>query len=141
MAKFRGKDLIVQWIHPGGTALFQSPVNAFDVDGSTDMVEVSSGNTQGKEYIDGPNDATATMKFYDDNTASGTALIGATQDGVQGTVYYAPQGTVAGKPKGGFAAIIKNQKHNIPYDKAVDLECQWQKTGNWLKRVGTDVWP
>lgn len=141
MAKYRGKDLAVQWIYPGGTVYFQTngPQTSFDTDAATDMVEVTSGNAVGKEYIDGPNDATSTLKYYDDTGASGTVAEGATQDGTFGTLFWGAQGTATGKPKRGYAAWTKNQKVTIPYDKAIDLEVQFQKSGAWLARSGS-VW-
>lgn len=139
MAKYRGKALFVRFVSSAGTADIQSDFTTFDVDRSLDTVDVSSGNVNDKEYIDGLKDATATLKMYDNNTEaaqSGTALLAKLVEGLQGTVSWGPQGTATGKPKGSFAAWVKSHKPTYPFDKGIEVEVQFQKTGAFISDYG-----
>jgi|GEM_PF-2159791 len=60
--------------------------------------------------------ATLTCKYIGTN---GTATWGAIPVGTEGTLIYGPEGTAAGKPKGGFPCYIKSKPFSIPYNDAI----------------------
>lgn len=137
--RYRGKDLVVQWIWSGGTVTATGDQTSFDVDRSIDLLDATAGNVSDKEYINGLKDGTATLKIYDTG-AAGSALAAALVEGNAGTLLYGTQGTTAGKPKAGFAAITKSHKLTEPFDKVVEIEVQFQKSGAMLYDYGS-VWP
>lgn len=139
MAKYRGNGLVVLFINPGGTAVFATNHTAFDVARQIDLIDTTSGNDADKEYIPGNKSATATLKYLDDAVQAanqGTMLAAQVIEGTYGTVTFGPQGTVTGKPKGSFAAYVKSHKFVEPFDKAVDIEVQFEKTGPMLADYG-----
>jgi hypothetical protein len=121
--RYRGKDLVIQWIYPGGTIILTN--------------DASASNTLDKEYINGLKDATAKLDLFDITTAAGTVLAAALVEGTAGTLIYGPQGTATGKPKAGFAAITKSLKHSMDIGNPVSLASEFQKTGAFLYDWGT----
>ena len=143
MAKYRGSGLIVEWINPLGTVIMATPQTNLDVARDCDLIDVSSGNDADHEFITGLKKGTATLKFFDDTTTGatgGTAIAAAMVEGTYGTLLWGPQGTVTGKPKGGMTAYVKSLKHQIPFDKAIDLEIAFEKSGALLFDFGSS-WP
>jgi hypothetical protein len=139
MAKYRGNGLIVQFVNALGTAQFQTPQTSFDVARDCDLIDVSSGNDTDREYILGLKKGTATLKYFDDTAQaanSGTALAAQVTEGTFGTLYWGPQGTAVGMPKGGFAAWVKTHKFVEPFDKAVDIEVMFEKHLGFISDYG-----
>jgi hypothetical protein len=135
--RYRGKDLVIQWIYPGGTIILTNDFTKFDVDRQIDLLDASASNTLDKEYINGLKDATAKLDLFDITTAAGTVLAAALVEGTAGTLIYGPQGTATGKPKAGFAAITKSLKHSLDIGNPVSLASEFQKTGAFLYDWGT----
>lgn len=134
--RYRGNALILQWIYSGGTVQIQGDYTKFDVDRSIDLIDATAGNALDKEYINGIKDGSAKLSIFDTANA-GTAVASSLVEGTAGTLIYGPQGTATGKPKWGFQAIVKSHKFSEPFDDAVTLDAEFQKTGAMLYDYGT----
>lgn len=134
--RYRGKDLVIQWIYSGGTVTLNGDYTKFDVERSIDLIDATAGNSLDKEYINGVKDGTAKVTFADTGT-SGSAVAAAVVEGTAGSLIYGSQGTATGKPKGGFVAIVKSHKFSEPYDDMVTLEIEFQKNGAMLFDYGS----
>ena len=139
MAKYRGVALITQWINPLGTLQIQNNFQTFDVQREVDLIDVSSGADLDHESIIGLRKGTGTLKFYDDTQTVanfGTAALAMLCEGTYGTLIWGPQGTAVNMPKGSFGAFVKTLKHSMPFDKALDIEIVWEKSGPFLADYG-----
>ena len=140
MAKYRGNGLVVQFATLAGgtvaqTALFNTQFTSIDVQREIDLIDTSSGNDLDHEYITGLKKGSATLKFFDDTTA-GTALAFLVTEGLFGTLTIGPQGTATGSPKMAFTAYVKTHKFQEPFDKAVEIEVAFEKSGPFLSDYG-----
>lgn len=124
-----GNGFVAQWIYSGGTVTLSGDYTTFDVSRSIDLIDVTAGNDQDKNFIAGIKDGDASLTFYDTTGTGGSALLAALAEGTAGTLLYAPLGTATGKPKRGFPAISKGCKEKYPYDKAVEISTDFQKSG------------
>lgn len=139
MAKYRGNGLIVQWINPLGTTQWTLPQTSLELARDCDLIDVSSGNDLDHEYITGMKKGTATLKFFDDTATGatgGTAILASVVEGTYGTLLWGPQGTAVNLPKGGITAYVKSLKHMMPFDKAIEGEVGFEKSGATLFDFG-----
>jgi hypothetical protein len=138
MAKYRGVNLIVEWISPAGTQIMSLPSQELDVQREIDLIDVTSGSDLDHEYIVGNKKASITYKFFDDT--AGTAILASLVEGTFGTLLWGPQGTAAGKLKQGCQAYVKKLDHKNPFDKAVDVQVDFEKNNAMLFDFAS-VWP
>ena len=127
MADIVGKDMYISWAGSGGTVTLSTEYRTLSTNPSIGLVDVTAGADTDKTYI-------ATVK---DNTidyaglyqASGTAVTNALREGISGTLTIGPEGTVAGKSKEIYPAIVLGPKLNYPYSDVVEVSCTFQKSG------------
>lgn len=131
-----GEGLVLQWITSGGTFTMSDDYTTFDVDKSIDLIEVTAGSEADKVFVNGIKDGSAKLTFYAQG-AGGTANEAQLVEGTAGTLVYSPRGTASGKPKRGFAAIIKSGNEKWPNDEAAEVSVEWQKQGAMVYAVPT----
>ncbi len=131
-----GEGLVIRWITTGGTFTLHDDYTTLDVDRSIDLIDVTAGQEADKSYINGIKDGTAKLTYFAQSTG-GTLLENNVVEGVRGTFEYSPRGTLAGKPKRGFEAIVKSYGDKFPMDEAAETSLEFQKTGPVLYGAGT----
>lgn len=135
-----GEGFWAQFAGDAGTVIFSGEYTTFDVDRNIDMIEVTAGNETDGGYIKGIKKGSASLKYYDNTGTVGTNMEAAFTEGAYGTLLYGPQGTVATKPKRGFACFVKSFKAGYPNDDKVELEVEFEKNGAVLFGAAA-VWP
>jgi len=130
--RYTGKNLYAEFICPAGTILLTGDQRSLSVDREADMVDVTAGDETDKSYTSRLKDGTAEVTVLDQGSVLATGLEAAMPEGTSGTLLYAPQGTAAGNPKRGFAAIVQSISTEYPYDDVVEYTISFQKSGTLL---------
>jgi hypothetical protein len=136
--RYRGNALVMQWIYSGGTVLLSGDQKKLDIDRNIDLIDATAGNISDKEYLAGIKDWSLKISLADTG-AAGSAILAAVIEGTFGTLLYGPQGTATGKPKGGIYGVVKSHKISVPFDDAVSIDLEIQKSGVALFDYGS-VW-
>ena len=137
--RYRGNQLYVDWIYPGGTIVITGDQKEFDVDRSGQTIDASAANDAARGYLSGLKDAKFTLTVFDTGL-NGTAMAGALKETTAGTLRWGPLGTAAGKPKFARGAIVDSHKPKYPFDGAVMLDVGFQGSGDFISDYGA-VWP
>ena len=127
MARYTGKDLLVNWIHSGGTADLSGDFRTFSVSEEQDSADSTAGNDTYKAYIPTFADATAELELLDTKGTAGTVQWAAIAPGREGTVQWYPAGT-ANTVYYSAAAFIANREIEFPYDDVVAVTVEFQLT-------------
>jgi len=130
--RYVGKDLYAEFICPAGTITLTGDQRTLSVDREVDLADVSAGADADKSYIATLKDGTAEVEVMDQAGVGATSIETAMPEGTSGTLIYAPQGTVGGKPKRGFPAYVKSISVEYPYSDAVAYRISFQKSGALL---------
>ena len=137
--RYVGKDLFAQFICPAGTITLTGDQRTLSVDREVDLADITAGSEADKSYIATLKDGTAEIEVMDQAGVAADSFETAMPEGTSGTLIYAPKGTVAGKPKRGFPAIVKSISVEYPYSDAVAYRISFQKHGSLLYG-GTSVY-
>ena len=138
--RLTGKDLVVQWIHSGGTAVLSGNWRTLDITRDSQMADATAANDGGtySKYLREINGATLNALF--DGTAGSATMGSAAVRGTEGTLLYAINGTAVGQPKGGFPAVIKSANVSHPYDGMSTVTVVFDPQGAELFNPQIDVW-
>ena len=114
----------------------------FDGDRSIDKSETTAGADTDKSYLPTIRDGTFKMTFVQDNSASGTAVVGTLYEGSEGTLIWGPEGTATGKPKYSCVAFVESLSTPLKYNEATMRDVTFQKNGSWLLNfeISGSVW-
>ncbi len=123
MTKYTGKDLYLKF----GSTNLEAEFREFETDEEIDTIDQSAGADTAKTYLTRLEDGTAKLKLLDQN--DGTALWGAVDKGVEGTLEWAPEGTAAPNPKHSVNAIVTKRSKKFPYDDLVEIDVDFQFSG------------
>lgn len=137
--RMTGPDLVVQFIHSGGTATLSGDQKTFSYSREQETADATAGADGARVNIATVKKFSATLETHYIGTA-GSATWGSAALGVSGTLLFGPQGTAAGKPKGGFPAIITKQDIDAPFDDVIKLSVEFMGRGAELFNVLKDVW-
>lgn len=137
-----GKTAYVQWIWSGGTVTLHEDYTELDVDKKIELLDGTAGNAADKELVDGVKEASIRLKYYDTVTGTngGTVLEAAMAEGNFGTLVWGRHGTVAGKPKRGYACYVESFKMGVPSGKLAEADVQFRSSGAAVYGVSS-VWP
>lgn len=127
MPEFTGKDLVLQWIHSGGTTALQGDYRSVNWQPAVDFAETTAGSDTHRGRIATIKDATAAIALVDQT--GGTAVYAALQPGVSGTLIIGPEGTATGKRKITFPAISAGGQYTYPYNDVVTIACTFNGNG------------
>ncbi len=140
-SRYTGEDLVVIFRTAAGVEyILSGDQTAFEVTHEVQAADMTAGSDVG--VFEKPtlqvNGATLTMKH---TALGGTAVWGNITAGLEGTLLYAPQGTAAGKPKGGFPAYVKSKPLSVPFNEAVVRTVSFGPQGAQAFDVDINVWP
>lgn len=135
-----GTNLLVQFIHSGGTAEISGDYTTFTVTRDSQMADLTAGDDGGQynKFLYQIN--SATLESYYDGTVSSASIGTAMVRGTEGTILYGPSGTATGSPKGGFPAVVKKADFSEPYDNAITLSFEFSGQGTELFNPAVDSW-
>jgi hypothetical protein len=143
MAKFiGGTEMLIGWRDNSGTIWINAQYQTFDTNWSGGVVDVTSGSQLAKEKLPTIKDFVANYVGFHDGTASplGTADLARMEPRMGGTLYWAPQGTTAGRMKGAIFAWIAKQDLKYPYDNAVTVTLDFEGSGELISDPNTATW-
>lgn len=132
MARYTGKDLLVQWITSGGTTDLSADFRTFSVSEEQDSADSTAGDDTYKAYIPTFADATAELELLDTKGTAGTVQWAAIAPGTTGTVQWYPAGT-ANTVYYNAPAFIANREIEFPYDDVVAVTVEFQLTSTITK--------
>jgi hypothetical protein len=131
MARYSGRDLVVQWIHAGGTTNLSADFRSLTVGEEVDDIDASAGDDTYKEHIAGMADATAELEFVDQSgTAVGSVQWVAIAPRTSGTLEWNPEGTAAGEQKHTAPAYVQARNREMPYDDVTMVSATFQLTAS-----------
>jgi hypothetical protein len=130
MPSYKGSNLLIQWIHSGGTLSMNPDFREVDYTPSVDLYEDTAGADAAKGYVAGVKDGKVDFKGVDQSNQMapatwGTALV----EGNGGTVIISPEGTVAGHPKFTIPAISLGAVLKWPYNNICEIAVSFQQNG------------
>lgn len=116
--RLTGHQLVVIFQTGGNTYVLSGDQTSLEITMDTNEADMTAG---ADEYVYMKptvrmTGATLTCKYIGTH---GTATWGAIPVGTEGTLVYGPEGTAAGKPKGGFPCYVKSKSKSIPYNDAI----------------------
>ncbi len=126
MAEFTGASLVVQWIHPAGTAVLTGDHRTASITPAVGLAESTAGSDASKTYL--PTTKSWGASWSGVMQSDGTAIEDALIEGTQGTLIVGPEGTAAGNRKYTGAAIAMGPKPSWPYENVCEMSVEW--TGN-----------
>ena len=127
MATITGKDLILSWIHSGGTVVLSGDYTQFTDTPSVELLDESAGADEYRAYIARLKDSTYSLSAR--YQSAGSALVNSLAAGNLGTLIYHPEGTASGKPKKTIPAISQGAAVNYPYANLVEISVTFQGNG------------
>lgn len=135
-----GKNVVVQWIHSGGTATLSGDHTAFEVTLEQETADLTAGEDTVRGYKPTLKNMNMSLEVMYTGTA-GTASMASVAEGTEGTLIWAPVGTAAGRPKWGVAAVVTNHSMTFPFDDAAKVSIEWLPQGGDLTFDGReDTW-
>jgi hypothetical protein len=126
--RYVGKNLHVQFQAGGQTYVLSGDQTALDITDEAKTADVSAGSDDFTTEKPTVRSLSATLQTVHTG-ASGTATFGQVTVGLEGTLIYGPQGTVAGKPKGGFLAFVSSKPMSIPFNDKVTRSVIFKSQG------------
>lgn len=126
MARYTGKDLVIQWIYTGGTVELNADYRSLKTSEESDAADSTAGADTYKQELPTQVDASAELEMLDTSGATGTAQWSALAPQTEGTLVWSPQGTATGKPKHSAPAMVKTRERDIPYDDVVAISVNFR---------------
>ena len=123
MAEYTGKDLVIKW---GGTVI-SGDQRTFTVSDTAELVDATAGADARKVWLTGPTDGEASASIL--AGTAGTANYNALAPGQSGTLFWAPEGTAAGKQTWTALAVSTGRSMDIPYNDVVVMNPTWKLSG------------
>jgi hypothetical protein len=127
MTEHTGKDLVVSFIHAGGTLVLNTDYRTLGVSPTIGLVKASAGADADETYLTTLKDGKYSYKGL--SQVGGTVLENALVEGTKGTLIIGREGTVAGSPKETVPVISMGGQYNYPYDNVIEISCDFQKNG------------
>lgn len=132
MARYHGRNGVVYMSTTGtGTAVNVIALNAWNIDFSTDVVEVTSFGDTNKQYVQGLKDVQGTVSGFWDDTTESLFAAADSSDGVK--VYLYPSSAAAARYFYGPAWIDASMDTGVA--DAVKISCNLRANGNWGRRM------
>lgn len=125
MAEYTGSAMYVSF---AGTAL-SSRYKSFEASEEVGLVDHSAGADTARTYLKTLEDGTATLELLGEAGTAGTALWNAVKKGNEGSLIWAPEGTLATKQRHTVNAIIKSRRRTTVHDDVVKLTIEFQFSG------------
>lgn len=136
--RMSGADLVVQFIHSGGTATLSGDQRVLSVEREQETADATAGSDGARVSIATVKKFSASLETHFIGTA-GSAVWSAVLLGTTGTLIYGPQGTATGKPKGSIPMIVKTQTVEFPFDDVAKLTVEFEGQGAEISNPLKDV--
>ena len=127
MAMAMGSAVSLQWIHPAGTAVFNTDFQQLDYTPSVELVEETAGADPAKLYR--PAQVDGKVSYQGIYQAAGTVLLDSVKEGTMGTLIWGYEGTATGARKCTAAAIAQGAQMKAAYNGRVEISVEWQQNG------------
>jgi hypothetical protein len=127
MPEYTGKDLLLNWVHSGGTVALNGDFRTVNWQPTTDMADATAGADTTRVRIATIKDATAAVQLL--AQTGGTALLTLLAAGTNGTLIIQPEGTATGKVKITFPSISAGAQYTFPYNDVVAISCNFSANG------------
>jgi hypothetical protein len=135
MAEYTGANMYLAWVYSGGTVTLQADERTVNFNATMDFAETTAGSDPRKTRLATIGDVQ--LSFAGVAQTGGTALEDALAPGTQGTVYFGPEGTAAGKRKHIIGAFSNGAKYAMKYADVTEITCDFMGDGNYTRTV----WP
>lgn len=120
-----GRDL---WVEFDGTVL-STDFRSFEQNQTTDTIEVTAGADAQKTYLFTVDDGTASLTMLYLAGSSGSAIYDAVENGTEGTLVWAPDGSSGNNAYYSVNAGVTERGVSHPYADVVELNVSWQFSG------------
>lgn len=137
--RMSGSALKILFVHSGGTADLSGDFRKLAVTREQEVADSTAAADGARSVVTTVKKFMANMEAMFIGTA-GSAIWGSAALGVSGTLLYAPKGTSANNPKGGFPAVITKQDPDFPFDDVCKLIVEFTGDGAELFNPLVDVW-
>jgi len=127
MAEFTGKNLVVTWVHPGGTIDLSGDYRTLSYKPSIGMVNATAGSDAFESYLATVKDTSISLTAV--QQSAGTATEDALIEGTFGTLTIQPEGTATGKRKYTIPAFALGANFDWKYNDTVELKVDFQGSG------------
>ena len=125
MARYVGRDLVVQWITTAGTYNVSADFRTLESSEETESADASAGTGLHKFFIPTIKNTTLSYQFVDQT--GGTANWNQFAPQTAGTLIWSPEGTTTGKPKHTATDVfVVNRNRTFPYDNVVEISVELQ---------------
>lgn len=140
MPKYKGKELVVEWLPAGGTA----PADVIDLSGSSrefsysgeaSDIDVTTRDSVGKEKLVDDAEYEGSLNGLD--TRGTPDWEEAIEVGDTGTLTWYPEGKGTGKRKRSVAASVSSVEFNSPHDNAAKWQLGFAFSGQPAKTAQT----
>ncbi len=131
MSKFRGDQLVIEWLSGGGTATLTGQYRKISLQHGADVIEITGGTVAHREYLAGPAFFGVRLEGYHNGTATplGTADLATLAPRTGGTVRVSPLGTAAGQPYYSGSALVTGRDFEFAFDELATLTIEWRGSG------------
>lgn len=131
MAKFKGDQLVIEWLSGSGTAALSGQYHALHVQHGADVIDITSGTVANREFLAGPAFFSIRLEGYHNGTASplGTADLTALAPRSGGTVRVSPLGTATGQPYYLGSALVTGRTFDFTFDDLATVSIEWRGSG------------
>jgi len=127
MPEFSGSAVVLSWIWSGGTVTLQGDYRKCSIKPSVQTIVGTAGSDPREVKYPAVKDASIDIELV--AQASGTAVLAALAEGVQGTVIVGPEGTATNKPKTTMSAISGGVAQEYVYNDISVLTASFMGDG------------
>lgn len=131
--EFTGKNLLVKWIHTGGTVDLSGDFRTVSLTPSIGYANATAGSDASEVYLATVKDVK--VSYSGVNPSAGTATEDALVEGTFGTLTIQPQGTATGKRKYTVPAFSSGANVTFPYNDTCEITCEFQGSGGFTRGV------
>lgn len=127
--KYTGRDLVIRFIHAGGTTVVSGEYRSLSVSESGESADTTAGSAPYKTHVPTLIEVSGDFSYLDEGTANsiGSALAVHTQ----GTLEWGPRGTANGAPRYGIPVTIMGVESPVEYAGELVRTVNWVGNGNW----------
>lgn len=136
--RYTGTNLVIHFIHSGGTANLSGDWRSLSVTRQQNVVNLTAGSDT-VEYNKGTyKTVSATLETLFVGTA-GASTYGSATLNKEGTLNYYPNGTASGQPMGQFACVVTEASPDFSYDGEVTVSFSFAAQGSEGKNPMVDT--
>ena len=120
------------WVHSGGTVTLNTDYRSFSVSKSVETVDATAGADENRRYLQTFDVIGVDLEALAQSDG-GTSTYSVLQQGTNGTLIWAPSGTVATRLKCTLPAFISQSNMAVPYADVVTLSLSFTANGAYVE--------